>query len=236
MRLHQVTIRNFRALANVTVDLDETTVLIGENNTGKTAFLEALKLCLSSAASRRGDVFDDFDHHLSSDQAGVGDAGDTEIVLRFGETTIGEWHADLVQAISEAVFLDGELQRVTLRLKASKDAKTSEMVPVWEFLDGADNPLRPRRPVGVVLRDLQQFKPFFYLSAVRDAAREFQPKSTFWGPFLRNPAIPEDVRTKLENELRELNSKVIAADSRLKDVKARRRHLAEAGHLHPPSA
>ena len=93
MRPHQVTIRNFRALANVTVDLDETTVLIGENNTGKTAFLEALKLCLSSAASRRADVFDDFDHHLSSDQAGVGDAGDTEIVLRFGETTIGEWPA-----------------------------------------------------------------------------------------------------------------------------------------------
>lgn len=221
MRLHQVTIRNFRALANVTVDLDETTVLIGENNTGKTAFLEALKLCLSSAASRRGEAFDDYDHHLASDQAGIGDAGDTEIVLRFGETRVGEWSPDLVQAISEAIFLDGDLQRVTLRVKASKDAKSSEMVPLWEFLDGADNPLRPRRPVGVVMRDLQQFKPFFYLSAVRDAAKEFQPKSAFWGPFLRNPAIADDVRKELEDELRELNSKVISADSRLKDVKAR---------------
>jgi predicted ATP-dependent endonuclease of OLD family len=33
MRLKSVTIKNFRALANVTVELDDTTVLIGENNT-----------------------------------------------------------------------------------------------------------------------------------------------------------------------------------------------------------
>jgi putative ATP-dependent endonuclease of OLD family len=91
MKLLSVTVKNFRALKDVTVELDDTTVLIGENNSGKTSFLEALKLCLAQGASRRGDLFDDYDHHLSSDQAQVGDAGDTEIVLRFAEATVGEW-------------------------------------------------------------------------------------------------------------------------------------------------
>jgi putative ATP-dependent endonuclease of OLD family len=221
MRLRSVTIKNFRALANVTVELDETTVLIGENNTGKTSFLEALKLCLSQGASRRGDAFDDYDHHLASDQSQVGDAGDTEIILRFAESKVGEWSSDVAQAITEAITLDGDLQQVVLRVTSAKDPQTGEMTAKWEFLDPKGSPLRPRRPAGVVLRDLQQLKPFFYLSAVRDAAREFQPRSAFWGPFLRNPAIPDDVRKELEADLDALNAKVIAADDKLKDVKQR---------------
>jgi putative ATP-dependent endonuclease of the OLD family len=222
MRLRSVTIKNFRALANVTVELDETTVLIGENNTGKTSFLEALKLCLAQGASRRGDLFDDYDHHLASDQSQVGDAGNTEITLRFAESTAGEWSNDVVQAISEAITLDGDLQQVVLRVMSAKDAQTGEMTAKWEFLDAHGSPFRPpSRPTGVVLRDLQQLKPFFYLSAVRDAAREFQPRSAFWGPFLRNPTIPDDVRKDLEADLDALNAKVIAADDKLKDVKQR---------------
>jgi predicted ATP-dependent endonuclease of OLD family len=42
MKLRSVTVKNFRALADVTVELDDTTVLIGENNSGETSFLEAL--------------------------------------------------------------------------------------------------------------------------------------------------------------------------------------------------
>jgi putative ATP-dependent endonuclease of the OLD family len=228
MKLQSVTIRNFRALKDVTVDMDDITVLIGENNSGKTSFLEALKLCLSPGGVRRSDIFDDYDHHLSSDQAQVGDAGDTEITLRFAETTIGEWPAGVVQAISEAITLNGDLQQVILRVKSCKDATTGEMTPAWDFLDPSGSPLRPRRPVGVVLRDLQQLKPFFYLTAVRDAVREFQPRSAFWGPFLRNPTIPEAIRKELEKDLDALNARVIAADDRLKDVKER---LEKTGNI-----
>lgn len=220
MRLQSVTIKNFRALANITVDLDETTVLIGENNSGKTSFLDALKLCLAQGASRRGDLFDDYDHHLSSDQAEIGDAGDTEVVLKFAETTLGEWPNEVVQAISEAITLVGDLQQVVLRVKSAR-SPTGEMRTQWEFLDPMGNVLKPRRPAGVVLRDLQQLKPFFYLSAVRDAVREFQPRSTFWGPFLRNPSIPDELRKELEADLDSLNAKVIAADEKLRDVKQR---------------
>lgn len=236
MRLRSVTIKNFRAITNVTVELDETTVLIGENNTGKTSFMEALKFCLSQAASRRADSLDDYDHHLASDQAQVGDAGDTEIVLRFAEATMGEWPSEVVQAVTEAISLDGDLQQIVLRVKSAKDAQTGDMASKVEFLDAGGNPLKPRRPVGVVLRDLQQLKPFFYLSAVRDASREFQPRSSFWGPFLRNPTISEEVRKELEEELTALNAKVIAADDKLKDVKQRLEKTGGIVSIHPTDA
>lgn len=228
MKLRSVTVKNFRALADVTVDLADTTVLIGENNSGKTSFLEALRICLTQGVSRRGDVFDDYDHHLPTDQAQIGDAGDTEILLRFVETSMGEWPADVTQTIAEAIALNGDLQEVTLRVRSTKDVTTGEMSPTWEFLDAAGSALRPKRSIGFVLRDLQQLKPFFYLSAVRDATREFQPRSPFWGPFLRNPAIPDDVRMQLEEDLDALNARVIEADPKLKEVKQR---LEKAGRI-----
>ena len=47
MRLSKVRVRNFRCIKDISVDLEDTTVLIGENNSGKTAFLEAIRICLS---------------------------------------------------------------------------------------------------------------------------------------------------------------------------------------------
>ncbi len=56
MRLNRVVIRNFRSLETVDVVLNEaTTLVIGENNTGKSSFIHALRLCLDvglSSASR----------------------------------------------------------------------------------------------------------------------------------------------------------------------------------------
>ena len=221
MLLRRVELKNFRALAEIAIDLDETTVLIGENNTGKTSFLEAIKVALTQAANRRGDALDDYDHHLSSDQAQLGDAGETSIVLHFAEEQVDEWGDDVVQTLSEVVVIVGDRRKVVLRLRSGRDVLLNQMTATWEFLDAAGNAHRPKRPIGVILRELQQLKPFFYLSAVRDAAREFQPRSSFWGPFLRDPKISDEVRTQLEADLNELNAKVIAAEPRLKDVKER---------------
>lgn len=222
MRLSKVELKNFRALTDVVVELDDTTVLIGENNSGKTSFLEALKMCLTIPMSKRAETFDDYDHHLPSLQAKLGDAGDTAITLHFTESAPDEWDAKVMQMLDGVINVNGDLSSVVIRLSSKRDATAGEMQQSWEFLDNSGNPHRPRgRNVGQILRDLQQIKPFFYLSAMRDAGREFQPKSPFWGPFLRNPGIADEVREQIEAELAELNAKVIGADSRLQDVRDR---------------
>lgn len=44
MYLKEVTIKNFRSLKNVHISFDDTTILIGENNTGKSTFLTQYEL------------------------------------------------------------------------------------------------------------------------------------------------------------------------------------------------
>ena len=47
MRLSRVEIRNFRSIRHVVVDLGQTTVLVGPNNAGKTAILDAIRIALT---------------------------------------------------------------------------------------------------------------------------------------------------------------------------------------------
>ena len=60
MKLREIIVKNFRCLVDVTVPITDNTVLVGENNSGKTALLEALKAVLSWSPGRRGTLFDDY--------------------------------------------------------------------------------------------------------------------------------------------------------------------------------
>lgn len=220
MLLKRVKIENFRGLKALELDLDETTILIGENNCGKTSVLEGIRLCLSRSLGRRANPFDDQDYHLATATAHPGDAGTLRIVLEFAEDTAGEWPANLVQTLADALALDGAgCYHLTLEVTSTFDRSVNDFVSDWDFLD-ANNKAMPRakRPANLAL--LQSLFSVYYLTAIRDAARDFSPKSSFWGPFLRNPAIPDAIKTQLEQELAALNAKILTADQRLKSVTA----------------
>jgi predicted ATPase len=51
-RINRVTVRNFRSLADVSVDLEDLTILVGVNGSGKTNFIDTLRFV--SHALRRG--------------------------------------------------------------------------------------------------------------------------------------------------------------------------------------
>jgi putative ATP-dependent endonuclease of the OLD family len=80
MLLRYMRIENFRGFERVELDLDETTVLIGENNCGKTSLLEAIRMCLSRSFSRKGTPFEDHDYHPPRTNARPGDAGALKIL------------------------------------------------------------------------------------------------------------------------------------------------------------
>ena len=65
MKLVEVTIENFRGIHSLHLLFDDLTVLIGENNTGKSTVLEAIRLVLTRGFGvRRGGQFNEYDFHL----------------------------------------------------------------------------------------------------------------------------------------------------------------------------
>ena len=218
MLLRFVRIENFRGLVRLELELDEMTVLIGENNCGKTTVLEAIRLCLSRSFNRKAVPFEDHDYHLPAAASRPGDAGPLRITLKFSEASAGEWAPELIQTLADAASLDvqGKYQ-VTLQVSSAYDPSIRDFVSDWDFLDINERP-NPRAKRPAVLATFQNLFNVYYLTALRDAARDFGPRSTFWGPFLRNPAIPDQIKTQLEQELAALNTKILNADQRLRDV------------------
>ncbi len=81
MNLTSVQIENFRGIRNMNLELGKTTVLIGENNTGKTSVLDALKLCLENMTGPHRTVFDPMDFHLPDENAEPSSADPIKITL-----------------------------------------------------------------------------------------------------------------------------------------------------------
>ncbi|MDH4187912.1 MAG: AAA family ATPase, partial [Nitrospira sp.] len=210
-------------LVDMTVPIDDNTVLIGENNSGKTAFLDALRIALPrSIAGRGGMPFDEYDYHMCK----AGDSPQTceGIVLElwFREDAPDEWPASLVQALNDFIQTDPatNLDSIGLRLSSKYDQASGEIASKWDFLTLDGQPLGGR---GARIGNLGTFLPYirlFYLSAVRDADDEFGPRSQFWGRILRELKISEEQRNTLSAELERLNAELLKADPRLEQVVA----------------
>jgi putative ATP-dependent endonuclease of the OLD family len=219
MLLKTAEIRNFRCLSSVDLDLDPTTILIGENNSGKTSFLDALRICLSRSITRRGAGLEDYDYHLSSPSKHPQEAGELSITLDF--IVNDDTPADVIQAIGDLIVFDSAAKRhAILQLKSVFDKSVRDFVSDWNFLDCSRNPLgaKAKRPQQLVT--FLQYTPIFYLTALRDAAREFNSRSTFWAPFIRYPGMADNMRDKLQQELTALNHEVLKAHTSLQKVKA----------------
>ena len=183
MLVDQIEINNFRGIRNLSLKLDENTVLIGENNTGKSTILAALESCLSRNLGRRNSAFSEYDYHLPEKDSQPMDSDGIEITLRFVERTENEWPDEILQALAEAVQLgDDGKQSIVFRVQSRYDDTLDDFVTSWDFLDLAGNKLiAAKAPVNLIA--LQQLAPVFYLSALRDSAQEFRPRGQFWGAF-----------------------------------------------------
>ena len=221
MFLEQIEIVNFRGIQHLSLKLDKTTVLIGENNTGKSTVLDALQTCLSRSLTRKGGIFSEYDYHLPEKDSQPADSDAIEITLRFVEQSDGEWPDEVLQILGNAVQIDeNDRQSVILRVQSKYDDSTDDFVTNWDFLDLVGNDLiNAKAPRNII--NLQRLAPVFYLAALRDSAQEFRPHSQFWGPFVRSLKINPDLREELEEELSKLNQRVLGAHESFGAIKER---------------
>lgn len=221
MKLREVKIRNFRCLVDVTIQLDDTTVLVGENNTGKTAFLEALKIMLTRGSTGRVNPFDEYDYHMSKAGDSPQSSDGIVIELLFREDKPNEWPDTIIQALQDIIQTDPEkdVDSIGLRLSSKYDSMVDQIIPKWEFLTIDGQPLGGK---GASLANVSKFLNYvklFYLSALRNSDNEFSPKSQFWGRILRDLKISDAQQKTLSEELSKLNDSLLKADPRLAQVK-----------------
>ena len=106
MKLREITIQNYRCFSDITVPISDNTILVGENNSGKTAFLDALKSALPLTVAGRRRTFDEYDYHMISADDSPQTSQGIVIELWFREDSTEEWPEPLVIALNEIIQTD----------------------------------------------------------------------------------------------------------------------------------
>jgi putative ATP-dependent endonuclease of the OLD family len=220
MRIKALRIENFRSIEKLDIELGDTTVLIGPNNAGKTAILDALRIALTRRWGRRGTGFTEYDIHLARETEDPKASPGISIELRVEEAAPGDWPDGLQQALDQIIQIDPITGKssIILNVRCAWSAEDACFQPGWEFLNAARRPL-----IGVAARRLNlerfwQYVPVFYLSALRDAEDEFSSRSQFWGRLLKALEIPPALEGRVQRVLDLLNTKLLHADPRLGQI------------------
>ena len=221
MKLREIKVQNFRCLADVTIPIGDTTVLVGANNSGKTALLDALRIALTGNRANRGTPFDEYDYHMSK----VDDSPQTSqgivIELWFREDAPDEWPASLGQALDNIIQTDPvqDLDSIGLRVSSKHDDVVGAIVTTQEFLTFDGQPLVGRGANPANFLTFLAYIRLFYLSSLRDSNDEFSPRLQYWGRILRDLEIGEAQSRTLSEELAKLNDALLKADPRLEQVR-----------------
>lgn len=186
MFISKVQIKNFRSLRDVTVYLRDINVLIGPNNSGKTAFLEALNFAIGWKGETPQE--DDF-YVVDGERFDPKEAEPIQVILEFREgfepetrfsEQIEERFGGRVFQYDQDVVRAGNdpIRYVLLQYEYAYDAETGRYVERRKFLDQTG---RPIEDMTVSKSDHLSFFPYFYLETLRDIKKEVGNRASFWG-------------------------------------------------------
>lgn len=227
MHISRLVIRNFRCIRELDISLAPTSVIIGENNAGKSAVLDAVKIALGRKWGRSGQTgFSEYDFPFQRDAG----APRPEILIKtwLAESQPAEWPQPLVDELSDIVRTDPHtgLNSICMQVTCTFESVAKSVEPVWQFINAQDVPFAGAGARNQNLSRFFDYVPCFSMSAMRDASVEFGGRSRFWGSLLKTIEVDDDVAADLEQRFAELNTELLGADPRLNSIKSTLRAIS----------
>jgi putative ATP-dependent endonuclease of the OLD family len=228
IKIAEARVRNFRCLKQVDVTLDDLTVLIGENNSGKTSFLEALSAAIG--AGRRAISTEDVflatsENTVPKDRMVVvdilvrptDDSGTVIDNFPQGSFWLELWGNGVAQDDEDKDF-------VAIRTQMKWDVTRGEYVTERKFL--ADWPQNPRKWQEAKVNERRglvsaaDIDPLalYLMDAKRDIKDDMQSRTSFWHRLVSDLDLPEKQVAALEKQLTKLNEDIISASDVLQHV------------------
>lgn len=217
--IKEIRIRHFRCLRSVDVELDPLTVLIGQNNSGKTSFLNALFAAIG--AGQRVISNDDIFLHKSEVSSPKSRVVAIDILIRptddqsritdvfpEGSAWLELWGLGVVQDENDR---DLVAIRTTFKWNAIKGEYVLErrFLKDWQADSAKWEDSKHVEKVSPI--STQQIEPLalYLLDAKRDIADDLRARSSFWGRMVEEHGLtPEDVK-RIEDELSEINEDIV---------------------------
>ncbi|MEA2077019.1 MAG: AAA family ATPase [Candidatus Marinimicrobia bacterium] len=226
-----VRIAGFRGLENLEVMLEQTTILTGMNNTGKTSFLKALQLALGNRQFVSQDDFFIQGRSVSEkiiiDLLIVPVDGDGKRFADFSEDWEILFTTDRIR--NDIVGKAFVPLRTIITFDAIKNSYKSQQFILQEWPEfkqgdidwfGVDNSKKTSFHFDEV--------PFFYMDAQRDILEDTKLRNSYLGKMLSKIEYSEDDIKEIEEQIELLNEKAVSSSDILSNIKTTLKELDTA--------
>ena len=222
MRIAQICIENFRSLKNFDwVPEDALNLIVGENNSGKSALLRALALALGRGTPE----FEVEDFYVTDPSATLDSLPsiviDIDIRPAAGPTFSTNFAADFVDGIT----FDAEgAQLLKFRTQALYHPGEERIVTEYFSVrtDGTPLPMLPSKRFR-----LRSYIPFYLVDAFRDTVRDVQSRRGFWGRIVNSINLDSTTSSSIETGIRAINQLILNAAPRISDIQDRLREIGD---------
>jgi len=194
MYLSNLHIKNFRCVGDVSLDFQSgLNVLIGENNSGKTSIIDALRLCLAIGLPRR-DIF------LNTDDFLCDITGKRHNVIEFDLTFLNPTLEEQGTFIDLLAFREG-LPKLQLHVRYSLENRNGLERIVFRYW-GGENEGQSVAP------EAMELLYYIYLGALRDAERDLAPSKgnrlgQLFVKLLKDPAEQKAYAETIHDKIKE---------------------------------
>lgn len=221
MKISEISVRNFRCLRDIRLPLGDMTVIIGENNAGKTALLDAIKIVLGRRSGLRGTGFSEYDLVINSEGSAPQERPPITIELVFEESRPGEWPPALNEELFEIVITNPttNVNSITLRAECGYSDIADGMETVWHFVARDGKAFAGGGRSATSTHPFFLYVPVFSLLALRDASQEFSSRSQFWSQLLKRIRVSDEKWGEIREALSTLNENIITADTKLSAIR-----------------
>lgn len=226
-----VRVSGFRGLENIEVDLEQTTILTGINNSGKTSFLKALQLALGN---RQFVSQDDFFIH--------GNLVSEKIIIDLLIVPTDD-NNKRCENFSE----NWEILFTVDRIRSDTTGNSFVSFRTVIIFDSINNSFKSQQ---YILKNWPEFKlndvnwfeydngnnasfyfdkiPFFYMDAQRDILEDTKLRSSYLGKMLSKIEYSKEDIEEIENQIKSLNEKAVSSSDILSNIKTTLKDLDTA--------
>ena len=185
--ISNLTLKNYRRLENTSFPIRPKSVIIGENNSGKTSILELIEVAFSPIKTLHSINEDDISHDYT-------DLKEFEVIFK-----IKPLNDDAFTSEERAIFFphidinDKGEEQLLLKLRYFNDESYGEYRANFEFLksDGIGD--------GIIKYGIRHKVPLFLVPALRSAAKDLVNKTGIWGRILKNIELDPEKMEEAKN-------------------------------------
>lgn len=211
IRIHKVRVKNFRSLQKIETTLEEVTLLLGANNSGKTSFLRALTIALTSDRKfiSKDDLFIDKDGKTPENRI--------EVDIEINPVGNKEFSTEWAQVFGEDIqfnIQNEEFFAYKTIVDFSKQQKEAQ-IKRYVIKDWNTGKVDENDEITANILKL----PLFFIDAQRDLQEDLKFAQSYFGRLASQIEYNDTEKGELEAALAKLNKKSVEKSTVLKHLK-----------------